>query len=172
MPRSDLRIGSIVIDCLDFRAMLGFWEEALRYVTKGPPSPNWAILRDPRGRSPNVSLNRVRKRMEGRNWLHFDLYTQDQAGEVKRLLEIGARRHRQTYSPEDDFVVLEDPDGNLFCVVDTTRKLVPRKDLKIWEEKGWVFKADLPDGSVVIGRGEAARVPKDGSPQQSEGGLR
>jgi len=26
-----------------------------------------------------------------------------------------------TYKPDDDFIVLEDPDGNLFCVVDTSK---------------------------------------------------
>jgi len=39
-------------------------------------------------------------------------------GEVKRLLKIGAVRHTQAYDPDDDFRVLEDPDGNLFCVVE------------------------------------------------------
>jgi hypothetical protein len=50
--------------------------------------------------------------------LHFDLYANDQEGEVKRLLKLGATRHPQTYEPDEDFIVLEDPDGNLFCVVD------------------------------------------------------
>jgi len=62
-------------------------------------------------------LNRVRKKTPGRNNLHLDLYSDDREGEVKRLLKIGAKRHRQTYDPDDDFRVLEDPDGNLFCVV-------------------------------------------------------
>jgi hypothetical protein len=51
--------------------------------------------------------------------LHLDLYTDNQEGEVMRLLGIGATRHPQTYDPEDDFIVLEDPDGNLFCVIQT-----------------------------------------------------
>ena len=58
----------------------------------------------------------------GRNWLHFDLYTDDQEREVERLLKIGATRHDQTYEPDDDFIVLEDPDGNLFCIVDTSSR--------------------------------------------------
>jgi hypothetical protein len=53
------------------------------------------------------------------NRLHLDLYTDNREGEVKRLLKIGATRHPQTYEPDDDFLVLEDPDGNLFCVVQT-----------------------------------------------------
>jgi catechol 2,3-dioxygenase-like lactoylglutathione lyase family enzyme len=119
---SVVRIGSIVIDCANFDKMRAFWKEALHYVTRGPAEPGWAILRDPEGRRPNVSLNLDPERLAGRNWLHFDLYTDDQKGEIERLLELGAKRHPQTYGPNDDFRVLEDPDGNLFCVVDTSKR--------------------------------------------------
>jgi catechol 2,3-dioxygenase-like lactoylglutathione lyase family enzyme len=120
--KSGLRIGSVVIDCINFDEMLAFWQEALHYVPRKPAEGGWVVLRDPEGRGPNVSLNQVSKRLIGRNWLHFDLYTDDQEGEVKRLLKIGATRHRQAYDPGDDFRVLEDPDGNLFCVVDVGKR--------------------------------------------------
>jgi catechol 2,3-dioxygenase-like lactoylglutathione lyase family enzyme len=116
-----MKIGSIVIKCNDFDKMLAFWQEALHYVPREPAEDGWVVLRDPEGRSPNISidLNRKKKRLAGRRnpRLHLDLYTDDQEGEVKRLLKIGASRHPQTYDPEDDFRVLEDPNGNLFCVV-------------------------------------------------------
>jgi len=49
--------------------------------------------------------------------LHLDLYTNNREGEVERLIKVGASRYPWRYKPGDDFVVLEDPDGNLFCVV-------------------------------------------------------
>src|SRR5262249_19046269 len=49
--------------------------------------------------------------------LYLDLYTNDRKSEVERLVMIGATRYPWRYKPHDDFVVLEDPDGNLFCVV-------------------------------------------------------
>lgn len=52
--------------------------------------------------------------------VHMDLYTEDQQGEVERLLEIGATRYLRNYSQDEDFIVLEDPDGNRFCVVQVT----------------------------------------------------
>jgi catechol 2,3-dioxygenase-like lactoylglutathione lyase family enzyme len=115
--KSGLKIGSIVIDCINFDAMLAFWQEALHYVPREPAKGGWVVLQDPERRNPNISLNQVSKRLVGRNWLHFDHYTSDKEGDVKRLLKLGATRHRQTYEPGDDFIVLEDPDGNLFCVV-------------------------------------------------------
>lgn len=118
-----MRIGSIVVKCNRFDKMLTFWQEALHYVPKEPAKDGWVILCDPEGRSPNLSLDKARDEERLRSIrcprLHLDLYTDNQEGEVKRLLGIGATRHPQTYDPEDDFIVLEDPDGNLFCVVQT-----------------------------------------------------
>lgn len=51
--------------------------------------------------------------------IHLDLYTDDQKSEVERLVSLGATRYPWRHRPGDDFVVLEDPDGNLFCVVQT-----------------------------------------------------
>jgi catechol 2,3-dioxygenase-like lactoylglutathione lyase family enzyme len=116
-----MKIGSIVIRCKKFDEMLAFWQKALHYVPKAPAKGGWVILRDPEGRGPNVSLDKDpdEKRIGSnrRPRLHLDLYADDREAEVSRLLKLGAKRHRQTYDPNDDFRVLEDPDGNLFCVV-------------------------------------------------------
>jgi hypothetical protein len=112
-----LRIGSIVIACYEFDRMLAFWSEALRYVPREPPSSGWCVLRDPEGRRPNVSLNGVPTRRSARSRLHIDLYTSDRDEEVQRLIDLGAKRYPWRYRDTDDFVVLEDPDGHLFCVV-------------------------------------------------------
>lgn len=114
-----LQIGSIVIRCYGFDRMLGFWQEALHYVPTRPAKDGWVILRDPAGKGPNVSLDQTRERRTGkRSRFHFDLYTTEQEREVERLVGIGATRYPWRYKPSDDFVVLEDPDGNLFCVVE------------------------------------------------------
>jgi hypothetical protein len=49
--------------------------------------------------------------------VHLDFYTDDGKGEVGRLLALGATRYERE-AGDDDFVVLVDPDGNRFCVVD------------------------------------------------------
>jgi hypothetical protein len=56
--------------------------------------------------------------------VHLDLYAgdhADQEAEVERLISLGAERVDWPHYPEDlhDFVVLADPDGNRFCVIDT-----------------------------------------------------
>lgn len=114
-----MKVGSVVIDCTDFQTMMAFWRDALGYEPRYPPEEDWVILRDPNGVNVNVSLQKVPEPRVGKNRLHFDLYTDDQAGEVERLLGIGATRHPRTPEPGEDFVVLADPEGNLFCVIDT-----------------------------------------------------
>jgi len=114
---AEIRIGSVVIDCNDFPKMYAFWRDALRYEPREEPEPDWGVLRDPSGANPNVSLQVVPERRMGKNRLHLDLYTDDQSAEVERLFAIGARLHPRTPEPGEDFVVLEDPEGNLFCVI-------------------------------------------------------
>jgi len=51
---------------------------------------------------------------------HLDLWAADeteQLAEVERLQALGATRVEWDYPEDADFVVLADPDGNLFCVI-------------------------------------------------------
>jgi catechol 2,3-dioxygenase-like lactoylglutathione lyase family enzyme len=113
-----MKIGSIVIRCYEFDKMLAFWQEALHYVTRKSAKSGWVVVCDPEGTGPNLSLDRCPERRSGkRSRLHLDLYTKDQEAGVERLVKMGATRYPWRYKTGDDFVVLEDPDGNLFCVV-------------------------------------------------------
>lgn len=117
-----MKIGSIVIRCYEFEKMLDFWKDALHYVPREPAKSDWVVLTDPKGVSPNISLDKSPAKREGkRSWLHMDLYTDRQDEEVKRLLKLGATRYPWRYPEGADYVVLADPDGNLFCVVQIVR---------------------------------------------------
>ena len=52
-----------------------------------------------------------------KNRLHLDLRPTDQAGEVERILALGARRVHVGQTPDATWVVLADPEGNEFCVL-------------------------------------------------------
>lgn len=113
-----MKIGSVVIRCYEFDKMLAFWQAALHYVPARPPVGGWVILRDPTGKGPNISLDQTPEKRTGkRGWIHLDLYAMDREAEVVRLVKMGATRYPWRYQPDDDFIVLEDPDGNLFCVI-------------------------------------------------------
>ena len=113
-------VGSIVIRCFEYERMAAFWQAALGYeVEHRDPNGGFVILRDPDRRGPNVSIDQAPARRSGkRGWIHLDLYTTEQEREVERLVALGARRYPWRYGPDADYVVLEDPDGNLVCVVE------------------------------------------------------
>jgi catechol 2,3-dioxygenase-like lactoylglutathione lyase family enzyme len=112
-----MKIGSIVIHCYEFERMVEFWQDALHYRPRDPLTDDWAVLQDPLGKGPNLSFQKREKPKEHRSWIHLDLYTDRQKEEVERLIGLGARKYPWRYPPDADYVVLEDPDGNLFCVV-------------------------------------------------------
>jgi catechol 2,3-dioxygenase-like lactoylglutathione lyase family enzyme len=105
-----VRIGSIVWKVTDLGRAAGFWTAALGYQA-APGNP--AFLVPTGGEGPRLHLDE-----EDRT--HLDLWVDSEAEqrrEVERLIALGARRVEWTYPDNADFVVLADPDGNLFCVV-------------------------------------------------------
>jgi Glyoxalase-like domain len=124
--RAKVRVGSILIRCVRFDELVAFWQAALGYVPREPPQDGWVVLTDPSGTGPNISLDRVAEDrlppLGDLSRVHLDLYTGDQPAEVERLLGLGATRYEREYGPDDDFVVLVDPDGNRFCVIDKTEQ--------------------------------------------------
>ncbi|HEX2049494.1 MAG TPA: VOC family protein [Actinomycetota bacterium] len=111
-----LYVGAVVIDVNELAPMRGFWRDALGYEIDHE-SDDWVKLSDPRQRGASVSLQLVPEPRRGKNRIHLDLYAQDQMAEVERLEQLGATRVRGP-EPGNDFVVLADPEGNLFCVID------------------------------------------------------
>ncbi len=115
-----LKIGSFVINCKDFDKTVRFWQEALHYVPRRPATEDFVVLKDPSGTSPNVSVQATDELKFGKNRMHLDLYAADQKVEVERLVNLGATVHRPAREG-DDFVIMADPEGKLFCVVQLSR---------------------------------------------------
>ena len=110
-----LKIGSIVWGVRDVPRAIRFWTAALNYRPREEPKDGWAVLVPLEGPGVQLALALVRSEQARRH--HLDLYAEDQTAEVERLLGLGARRAEWRYPPDADYVVLEDPDGNRFCVV-------------------------------------------------------
>jgi catechol 2,3-dioxygenase-like lactoylglutathione lyase family enzyme len=117
-----IRIGSVVIRVDDLEREAAFWEAALGYVRRVDDSDDFLLLRPRDGTGPNLSLDRMRSRLQLPPRIHLDLYADDQAAEVQRLLGLGATEVHWDRRPADaDYVILADPEGNRFCVVDASR---------------------------------------------------
>ena len=114
-----LRIGSIVLRVDDLERQTEFWEAALGYVRREETSDDFVLLRPRDGIGPNLSLDLARSTVQLPPRIHLDLYAADQAGEVERLEALGATEvHWDKRPPDADYVILADPEGNRFCVID------------------------------------------------------
>lgn len=114
-----LRIGSIVIRVDDLERQKAFWTAALGYVARDGDDDTFALLHPPDRNGPNVSLDRVKAPVQVPPKIHLDLYAEDQAAEVERLKDLGATEVHWDKRPVDaDYVIMADPEGNRFCVID------------------------------------------------------
>ena len=111
-----LEIGAIVWGVRDLHRAIKFWSEALHYKLRRKPDVDFAILIPKEGTGVQLSLNAAVTSAKPKRH-HIDLFAHDQQKEVDRLLKLGATRVDWKYEHDADYVVLADPDGNTFCVV-------------------------------------------------------
>ena len=111
-----LEIGAVVWGVRDLHRSIEFWSEALNYKLRREPDVDFAILIPKEGEGIQLSLNAAVTSDKPKRH-HIDLFTRDQEKEVERLLKLGATRVDWKYEHDADYVVLADPDGNTFCVV-------------------------------------------------------
>jgi catechol 2,3-dioxygenase-like lactoylglutathione lyase family enzyme len=121
-----LAFGITVIGVTDLDRAVRFWTEALGLVDAGEwRSDTWATLERPGSGGRVLGLQLSASPAEPRPRVHLDLFVHgepEQRAEADRLVRLGARRVDWGLYPGDaDFVVLADPDDNVFCVVDLDR---------------------------------------------------
>ncbi|KQM80929.1 VOC family protein [Agromyces sp. Leaf222] len=119
------RIGSIVWGVRDVPQAIAFWTAVLGYVLREAPDDDWAVLVPKDGTGLQLAIAQVGSAPNGRRRHHLDLYASDLAGEVARILELGASRVDWRYEDDADYIVLADPDGNLFDVIQARVRLRP-----------------------------------------------
>jgi predicted enzyme related to lactoylglutathione lyase len=115
-----LRIQCLCIDTADPAGLAAFWQSVLGWRMSG--EGNEVVLEPPAGSqedgvAPDLLFLRVPEDKAGKNRLHLDLRPEDQAAEVARLEALGARRADVGQGPDVSWVVMADPDGNEFCVL-------------------------------------------------------
>lgn len=116
----DLHLATVVVNVQDMERAVRFWSAALGYVQREQEwSPDFMMLVHPEKSGVPVSLQSTDTTAAEPVRVHLDLYTSEQARHVQRLVDLGATHVEDWPYPDDaDFVVLRDPDGNEFCVID------------------------------------------------------
>lgn len=118
-----LGIGVVVLGVNDVERAARFWCAALGYDRREDGFGGWAMVLAPRsGPGPTLALQSSDTPPEPHPRIHLDLHVASKAEqdrEVERLVALGAELVDWDRYPDDpDFVVLADPEGNRFCIVD------------------------------------------------------
>ena len=110
----------------DVERGVAFWSAALGYdvITFEGSENDFTILRHPSGDGTRVALQRSDTPAQEAPRVHLDLVVDsatEQQAEVERLVGLGAAVVPWEHYPDaPDFIVLADPDGNRFCIVDAS----------------------------------------------------
>ena len=112
------RLRNLAIDCNDLDAMVAFWSELLAFQVLARDDTD-ALLAAAEDARPRLYLQKVPEPRSGKNRLHLDLDAGSDELEpaVARAEAIGARRVESFEEDGYGWWVLEDPEGNLFCIV-------------------------------------------------------
>ena len=116
------RFSELVVDCRDPEALAAFWSAVLGYRVLSRDDDG-AVEIGPEdgfgGPAPTLVFAPVPEPTPGKVRLHVDVNPtdRDQDAELQRLLELGARPADVGQTGEESWHVLQDPEGNQFCLL-------------------------------------------------------
>jgi predicted enzyme related to lactoylglutathione lyase len=120
------RLIALCFDAHDPLRLARFWAGILGWETADDPRGGFTLLPgDDTGFRIRFLASQEKK--AGQNQMHFDLTStslENQQRTVARALELGARHIDIGQGPEEAHVVLADPEGNEFCVIEPDNKFL------------------------------------------------
>ncbi|HEX3647291.1 MAG TPA: VOC family protein [Pseudonocardiaceae bacterium] len=117
------RFSELVIDCADPVALSAFWCRVLGYMELGRETEDDGIEIGPAsgfgGAAPTLVFSRSDDPHPGKLRLHIDVNPVDrsQKAELERLLSLGARPADVGQTGDEPWHVLQDLEGNEFCLL-------------------------------------------------------
>ena len=115
------RFTELVVDCRDPESLAAFWAAVLDYRVLSREEDEVEIGPEAGfgGPAPTLVFGRAAEPKTGKLRLHIDLSPtdRDQDDELQRLLDLGARPAEVGQTGEESWHVLQDPEGNEFCLL-------------------------------------------------------
>ncbi|WP_049563964.1 VOC family protein [Nonomuraea sp. SBT364] len=111
---------ALCFDANDPLTLARFWAGVLGWERADDPHEGIALLPDD-DTGFRIRFLPSREKKTGENQAHFDLTStslEDQRATVARALKLGGRHIDIGQSPDEPHVVLADPEGNEFCVIE------------------------------------------------------
>jgi predicted enzyme related to lactoylglutathione lyase len=106
----------IVVDCREPASLVRFWGEVFG-AAPVVRTEEWAYIDSATTRT-RIAFQRVPEPKGVKNRVHLDVEVDDITRESARLVALGATRQGELMEDEQGlFQVLQDPEGNEFCLV-------------------------------------------------------
>lgn len=120
-----LRLSELVLESASPEDLARFWCTALGYVVLDREDDGSVEIGPATGFGgvqPTIVLSMCERPATHKGRLHFDVNAlgRGQRAEVERLRSIGAQDIDIGQSGDEGWIVLQDPEGNAFCVLGTT----------------------------------------------------
>jgi predicted enzyme related to lactoylglutathione lyase len=109
-------LANITVDCDDVERVARFWAAVLDRKLGDRTSPYFAALPAVEPGEPTWLFLGVPEPKTAKNRFHVDLTAPDRDAEVARMVELGATRIEERTEYGQSWVVMNDPEGNEFCV--------------------------------------------------------
>ncbi len=119
-----LTLLAVIVDCAEPRRQAEFWAAVLAAEVRERNPDEFVVSGSPQVTTP-LYFMKVPEPAVAKNRLHLDVITEgSMSDEVDRLVGLGARvvevrTDPDDYENPDTWTVLEDPEGNVFCVTST-----------------------------------------------------
>ena len=109
-------VTELVVDCRDPELLARFWCEVLGYEVEDSEDDDVFISGQ---EGPGIWFAKTPEGKTGKNRVHLDVTPEgDQMAEVARLEQLGATRVNIGQGDRCSWIVMADPEGNEFCVLD------------------------------------------------------
>jgi predicted enzyme related to lactoylglutathione lyase len=114
------RLTGITIDCADPVSLSEFWSRLLdRQVSLEHEGPDWATVGSRLDSAPRLTFQRVPEPRNGKVRLHLDVQVDDIDSGLAQVTDLGGQwtGQRHDYPGEGVVLVMTDPEGHEFCLV-------------------------------------------------------
>jgi len=104
---------AITVDCADAARLAGFWAEVLEATVDDGADAAYAAIAS----EPKWMFMQVPEGKQAKNRVHVDLRSSNPEGELKRIVDLGARRLADFSEDGARWTTLVDPEGNEFDLI-------------------------------------------------------
>lgn len=105
------------LDACDVQALTEFWRDAAGYEIDQKGYPYWSVLISEDSSTPRIIIVQVPEGKSNKNRLHMEFDVEDLEMESDRLVTLGATRVTKREFGDTHWIVMEDPEGNEFCLL-------------------------------------------------------